>query len=105
MPLPVGNSTFQSRITPPLTFVRRAIGWLASSGKLSFVELGVLVDVEVAHLLLLGLAGDQGGRLHSFAGQFVDGDPAKFSGARRGREPASATGESWYIGGIATRGG
>jgi hypothetical protein len=40
----------------PLTFVRRAIGWLAG-GKLSFVELVVLVDVEVARVLALGLTG------------------------------------------------
>jgi hypothetical protein len=42
----------------PLTCARRTIGWLASpSGELSFVELAVLVDVEVAHFLVLGCAG------------------------------------------------
>ena len=35
-------------------------GLLHPSGELSFVELVVLVDVEVAHFLLLGLAGGHG---------------------------------------------
>jgi hypothetical protein len=36
--------------------VRRAIRWLASPiGELSFIELIVLVDVEVPHIFVLGL--------------------------------------------------
>src|SRR5947208_9951536 len=38
-------------------FAGQLAGLLHPGGELSFVELVVLVDVEVAHFLLLGLAG------------------------------------------------
>ena len=41
-------------------FAGRLAGSLHPGGELSFVELVVLVDVEVAHFLLLGLAGSIG---------------------------------------------
>src|SRR5437870_8545359 len=39
------------------SFAGQLAGLLHPSGELSFVELVVLVDVEVAHFLLFGLAG------------------------------------------------
>ena len=42
------------------SFAGQLAGLLHPSGELSFVELVVLVDVEVAHFLLLGLAGGDG---------------------------------------------
>src|SRR5207247_11168465 len=39
------------------SFAGQLAGLLHPSGELSFVDLVVLVDVEVAHFLLLGLAG------------------------------------------------
>src|SRR5919106_4192108 len=39
------------------SFAGQLAGLLHPGGELSFVELVVLVDVEVAHVLLLGLAG------------------------------------------------
>ena len=52
------------RITPlrashwPLKFVRRAVGWLASPmRRLSFIELALLVDIEIARVLALAGAG------------------------------------------------
>jgi hypothetical protein len=41
-------------------FTRQLAGLLHPGGELSFVELVVLVDVEVAHFLVLGLAGGRG---------------------------------------------
>ena len=42
------------------SFAGQLAGLLHPSGELSFVELLVLVDVEVAHFLLLALAGGSG---------------------------------------------
>jgi hypothetical protein len=42
------------------SFAGQLAGLLHPSGELSFVELVDLVDVEVAHFLLLGLAGGRG---------------------------------------------
>src|SRR3981081_887341 len=39
------------------SFAGQLAGLLHPSGELSFVDRGVLVEVEVAHLLLLGLTG------------------------------------------------
>jgi hypothetical protein len=44
------------------SFAGQLAGLLHPSGELSFVELLVLVDVEEAHFLLLGLAGRSGRR-------------------------------------------
>src|SRR5438132_2862839 len=41
------------------SFAGQLAGLLHPSGELSFVELVVLVDVEVAHFLLLGLDGGE----------------------------------------------
>ena len=42
------------------SFAGQLAGLLHPSGELSFVERVVLVDVEVAHVLLLGFAGREG---------------------------------------------
>src|SRR3984957_17164426 len=51
------HATHAPRTGRSQSFAGQLVGLLHPSGELSFVELVVLVDVEVAHFLLLGLDG------------------------------------------------
>jgi hypothetical protein len=57
--LATAHATHAPRTGRSHSFAAQLAGLLHPSGELSFVELVVLVDVEVAHFLLRGLAGDQ----------------------------------------------
>jgi hypothetical protein len=51
------HATHAHRTGPSHSFAGLLAGLLHPSGELGFVEPAVLVDIEVAHFLLLGLAG------------------------------------------------
>src|SRR5207237_8020042 len=55
--LATAHATHAPRAGRSHSFAGQLAGLLHPSGEWSFVELFVLVDVEIAHLLLLGLAG------------------------------------------------